>query len=383
MFGLMRHAPRLPYCGVCKTLGAVYGQRARVLLNHDTVFLAEVLLELGSEPGWNPAYRSFNCLTLPRKNTPIPLALEYTAAVTVALAHFHIADHRRDSKKLKWRLAAKWFSPQYRLAAKRLRGWRFPLDQMGAALATQAAREARPESLAHVAEPTVVSTALVFSYGVRLVGRPDLADAAHRLGGEFGALIYLLDAYEDLARDALAGEFNPLLVFPQISAREEILAIVSRLERDMSPAHAARLRISVEERLGLRPRVLQERCRQSIQDRGRDALAFARSLRDRERAGFFKGLAVLASVSVLAFLFPQHARRTESWQECLGVSMNLMALGAMFSAPPQPPPPRLNIEPMRPDQPSVNPANCCSGLRGKCIEVCGEGLCEAACDSCG
>ena len=388
MFGLMKHAPRLAYRGTCKTLGALYGQRTRMLLNHDTVFLAEVLLELGGEPSWGPAYRSFNCLTLPRKNAPIPLALEYAAAVTVVLAHFHIADHRQDSKRLKWKLAAKWLSPRYRLAAVRLRRWGFPLDEMATILATQPAREASPQSLAHVSELTRMSTAMVFSHGVRLAGRPDLAGMAHGLGDEFGALIYLLDAHEDRARDAGAGEFNPLVVFPEISAREEILAIVSRLERDMSPAHAGHLRVSVEERLGLRPRVLQERCRQSVwemaRDRARDAVTFARSLREREGAGFLKGLAVLASVSVLAFVFPQHARRAESWQQCLGVSMNLMALGAIFATPPQPPPPRgLNIEPMRPDVPSMNPATCCSGFRGKCIEVCGEGLCEAACDSCG
>jgi len=384
----MKYAPRLPYCGTCKTLGALYGQRTRMLLNHDTVFLAEVLLDLGGEPGWGPAYRSFNCLTLPRKNTPIPLALQYAAAVTVVLAHFHVADHRQDSArvagKLKWRLAARWLSPQYRLAAERLRDWGFPLDEMAAVLATQPAREASPQSLAHVSEPTRVSTALVFAHGVRLMGRPDLTGAAERLGDEFGALIYLLDAYEDRARDARTGEFNPLAVFPEISAREEILAIVSRLERDMLPAHAARLRVSVEERLGLRPRVLQERCRQSIGRRWRNAVEFARSLREREGAGFLKGLAVLASVTMLAFVFPQHARRTESWQQCLGVSMNLMALGAIFATPPQPPPPRPpHIEPMRPDPPSMNAGSCCSSCRGQCRDSCLEGLVEAACDSCG
>jgi len=50
MFGLMRHAPRLPYCGTCKTMGALYGQRSRVFLSHDVVFLAELLLEFTVMP---------------------------------------------------------------------------------------------------------------------------------------------------------------------------------------------------------------------------------------------------------------------------------------------------------------------------------------------
>jgi hypothetical protein len=271
----------------------------------------------------------------------------------------------------------KFFSREYSRAAARLRSWGFPLDEMSAILATQTAREANPKSLAHVTEPTMVSSALVFSHGMRLIGRPDLSAAAYRLGCRFGELVYLLDAFEDRERDAKTGDFNPLLAFPYISAPQEMLAIVSRLEQEMRPAHATRLRASVEERLGLRPRVLQGRCRQSMRDRVGDALAFARSMRERERAGLLKGVAVLASVSVLAFLFPHHARRTESWQQCLGVSMNLMALGAIFAAPPLPP------GPARPDAPQPNLANCGSSLRGQCIEGCGEGLCEAGCDSCG
>src|SRR5579871_3693252 len=229
MFGLMKHSPRLAYCGTCKTLGAQYGHSARALLNHDTVFLAEVLMDLVGEPAWSPAYRSFNCMRLPRDGAHIPFALEYAAAVTVVLAHFRVDDHCQDSGKLKWKLASRWISPQYARAAARLRQWRFPLDDMAVMLATQPAREAHPQSLEHVAEPTMFATALVFSHGMRLAGRADLAEDAKRLGREFGALIYLLDAYEDRARDAKSGEFNPLLAFPDIAAREELLEITGRI----------------------------------------------------------------------------------------------------------------------------------------------------------
>ena len=60
MFGLMRvkkcgmseaekHFRRLHYCGTCKTIGSLYGQKSRLLLNHDTVFLAEILSSLSDE----------------------------------------------------------------------------------------------------------------------------------------------------------------------------------------------------------------------------------------------------------------------------------------------------------------------------------------------
>src|SRR5258708_39370570 len=122
MFGLMRRAKRRPSCGSCKTLGSLYGQRSRLLLNHDTVFLAELLMELSGQPEWSRAYRSFNCLTLPKSEDEMPLELQFAATAAVAIAHFHIADHQADSGLLRWRAAWRYFSATYRRSASRHRG---------------------------------------------------------------------------------------------------------------------------------------------------------------------------------------------------------------------------------------------------------------------
>jgi hypothetical protein len=231
MFGLMRHAQRLPYCDTCKTLGSLYGQRSRLLLNHDTVFLAELLMEQSGQPEWNRAYRSFNCLTLPKSEDAMPLPLQYAATAAVTIAHFHIADHQVDSGLLRWRIAARYFSPTYRRAAARLRAWNFTLDKMTAILSTQTAREARAESLAHVAEPTASATAMIFSHGSRLMGRADLAANMYRLGHAFGYLAYMLDAFEDRERDRKSGAFNPFLELPASVARGQVLAATAEVER--------------------------------------------------------------------------------------------------------------------------------------------------------
>lgn len=384
MFGLMRHAPRLPYCGTCKTLGTLYGQRSRLLLNHDTVFLAEVLLELAGGPKltekeWLPAYQSFNCLKLPRRAECMPLALEYAATMTVVLAHFQIEDHLVDSGGFRWRAAARLFSPAYWKAARRLREWRFPLDEMTAILRTQAAREAHPRSLEQVAEPTAAATALALRHGVRLCGRPDLEQAAYELGVKFGRLIYVLDAYQDRERDTETGAFNALLAFPDLDARREVMTAAGRIAEKLSATLANRLRANVEERLGLRLPIVHLCARVGARQRLRDAVAFARSLRERESTGLIKGAAVLATVALLAFVFPHHARRAESWQQCLGVPFNLMALSSIFAFAAQPPPAPGPV--IRPAQLPPNLGSCRSCL-GPCAESCGEGLCESACDSC-
>ena len=82
MFGLMKRAERLAYCGSCKTIGALYGQRARLLLNHDMVFLAELLTD---QPEWGPAHRSFNCMAMPKEH---PRALRLRCGAAVVLGAF-------------------------------------------------------------------------------------------------------------------------------------------------------------------------------------------------------------------------------------------------------------------------------------------------------
>ena len=111
MFGLMRartcvrhteswRAWRNHYCGTCKTIGARYGQAARMALNHDTVFLSELLSALSSDPELSAAYRSFNCMAMPKRGDEMPAVLRYSSAATLVLAEFKIVDHVEDTLSL-------------------------------------------------------------------------------------------------------------------------------------------------------------------------------------------------------------------------------------------------------------------------------------------
>ncbi len=336
-------------------------------------------MEQSGQPEWSRAYRSFNCLTLPKSEDAMPLALQFAATAAVTIAHFHIADHQVDSGRLRWRGAARYFSPTYRRAAARLRQWNFPLEEMTRILGTQTTREALAESLADVAEPTALATAMIFSHGARLVGRDDLAAGMWYLGHRFGYLVYVLDAFEDRARDRKSGDFNPFSALAASEARGHVLAAADEVERALAREFAARLRSNVEERVGLRPRILhQHRCRKPLKARWRDAVGFARTLRDREHAGAIKGAAILAIVSMLAFLFPHPVRGAESWRHCLGLGMNLMALGAIFATTPSGPTPP-PVQPFTPDAPKdKRSSSCCNGFC--CCDGCD--CCDACCCDC-
>ena len=70
---------RMHYCGTCKTLGQEYGHQTRMILNFDTVFLAEILSHLSNEKleEWQDSFQAINrCFTMPDKSKNSPLLLK-------------------------------------------------------------------------------------------------------------------------------------------------------------------------------------------------------------------------------------------------------------------------------------------------------------------
>jgi hypothetical protein len=349
MFGLMRprscagkQEHRVYYCGSCKTLGSEYGQKSRLLLNHDMVFLAELLGQLGGAPReWGPAYRSYNCMSMPSES---PAVLRYAAAATVVLTHYTIEDHAGDTGRRRWRIARRLFHRMSRQALDTLGSVSFPVDALDAALRSQPAREASATSIDQVAHPTAVATALFFEHGAAIVGRPELSAALNRIGMKFGELVYLLDAYEDFERDLSSGAFNALRATGRDKAwaKQQLLALASELELLFAelPLDAAfraianaRLHSNLAAKFGDKLPLLHNvrRCevhRESWKERWRKSVAFAKQLRETENPGWLKGAAMVASVSFIAFVVPQWARGTHSSKECLSLGFNLMAIGS-------------------------------------------------------
>jgi hypothetical protein len=191
MFGLMRPASchrkvpesryrrRLHYCGTCKAIGKLYGHRYRLLLNHDTVFLAEMLSVWTGEDAtlseWDAALQSHNCLRTPERT---PFCLEYAATATLLLGDFKLLDHAADSRNRFWRWLHRRCSPEFRAASERLERWGFPTAELRDILASQQDRERRgwsdddvpSDRMKFLAEPTARATALFFRHGARLTG---------------------------------------------------------------------------------------------------------------------------------------------------------------------------------------------------------------------
>ena len=393
MFGLMKArtcnlndeqklARRLHYCGACKTIGRMYGQKSRLFLNNDTVFLAEVLTAVAqhqaSARDWAGAYQSYNCLSLPRSEAEMPLPLRLAATATVVLAEFKIKDHLSDSPSRIFNLANRVYSRSFSKAATTLEGWGFPVERLRICLESQSEREAKvaehshqadaQDPLSYLAEPTATASALFFEHGAAMAGRPELGRAAYQIGYDFGWLTYLLDALEDYERDLRKDEFNAIrqawdLTGPRLgrAERDRVEGLLWNsadrifdgidglgIDQEWSTLFKSRLRSNLSARLARRLPVLvsghvcsskgpRKSLRASWAARINSALSTGRAMAARDvgsRSGFdiatLGAPLVFGSASVIAFLFPEQARSATSYRQCLGIAFNLMFVTALI-----------------------------------------------------
>ena len=237
MFGLMKYyccssskeeraRYRQQYCGVCKTLGKLYGQQARFLLNRDLVFLSEVLTEFfpekfPSDASWNrPLARLDNCFKLPKQQDDIPLSFQVAAAYNVLMSRFKLEDNIDDAHKpvsWLWKSVNVGFSRAFGKAAQQVKAWDYPLDKVNWWMAEQRRREADQsppqeagQALDYFAEPSAHTSGLSMKQAAVIIQRADKAEQMYALGYYFGKLIYLLDALEDFDEDTEKEQFNAL-----------------------------------------------------------------------------------------------------------------------------------------------------------------------------
>ncbi|HEY3740849.1 MAG TPA: DUF5685 family protein [Bryobacteraceae bacterium] len=373
------------YCGTCKTIGARYGQAARMALNHDTVFLSELLTSLRPQAHLeqSSAYRSFNCMTLPKRDDEMPAILRYAAAATLVLTEFKVIDHIEDTGKRRWRSLARVFSKAFRAAERDLKELRFPVAALRDALHTQSAREQSGSTIADFSAPTAEATRLFFAHGANVAELgPEAGETLARIGRAFGELAYLLDAFEDYDKDRTSGAFNAVRAAYRIEDRTQPLAddtkqeIVAQLQAlvaairadlellpltpEVAASFGSRLKSNVDSKLGLRICCAPKAGRTKISRKQRwdNAIQFARRISND--APKWRAPLTVGAVALVAYLAPAHSRAATSPSECLSLSFNLMALGSVFA---------LAVSgPIPPVDPSINPgtiAKAAAAARGK------------------
>lgn len=199
---------RATYCGLCRTMGKCTGQCSRMSISYDVAFLANVrMLLLDSETN----IKKRGCLVHPFRKRGMMEPndeLRYAACASAILAYEKCRDDVADEKgmrRVKARFRCMAFRAAYRRAKKRYPSLAQSVrEQLTKLSALEAANTPSVDALAGMFGDLL---GCVFAHG--LEGND--ARLARKIGFETGRFIYILDALDDLEKDAKRGEFNPFL----------------------------------------------------------------------------------------------------------------------------------------------------------------------------
>ena len=193
------------YCGLCHTLGRRYGTAARFILNYDFTFLAILLSDPTEE-----SFCKSRCLVSPFRRRCFQAssgALELAADESVILAYWQLRDGAVDHDwlhGLKYRGISEILEPAYRRAASLRPGFdertRCQLELLG-----QLEAERCP-SIDRAAD----AFAALLGAAAQEVEDPVRRRVLEQLLYHLGRWVYLVDAADDLKKDAVSGNYNPV-----------------------------------------------------------------------------------------------------------------------------------------------------------------------------
>jgi hypothetical protein len=138
-------------------------------------------------------------------------ASQFAAAVAVSLAKVSVADDVEDSGDLLARAANGLLNRANRNAARILDSLGFDSAMIADLSTRQSSAEHDPN--ADPAQPTAHTSAGLFAMTAHLAGNPQNEAALAIIGANYGAYLYLMDAYRDFPRDMVSGDYNPLRRF--------------------------------------------------------------------------------------------------------------------------------------------------------------------------
>ena len=196
---------RTMYCGLCHTLSRRYGQAARFILNYDFTYLAILLSDRAA--GKENAGR---CYTSPIRKRPYlesTAAMELAADESVILAYWQLRDGVEDhawAAGLKYRAGARLLESAYRKAA----AFRPAFDQaVRRQLQMLSALEKEKDPSMDKAADTF---AVLLSSAAEGVEEPVRRRVLEQILYHLGRWVYLIDAADDLKKDAESGNYNPV-----------------------------------------------------------------------------------------------------------------------------------------------------------------------------
>lgn len=204
------------YCGLCKGIGKVSGQRARLVLNYDLTFLSVLLHNLSDI---DVKIEKQRCIAHQIKKRPVAVPDKLTekiGAFNVILAKYKILDDVIDSGK--GRIKNAFFSKAY----KKAKNFAPELDE----IVDKNYKILREYEKNNSDSIDMVSDSFgnMISQAVEVLLQEKTDDNVTRLSYNLGKWIYLIDALDDFDKDKKKGNFNVFInIFKDVNDKKTLL----------------------------------------------------------------------------------------------------------------------------------------------------------------
>lgn len=211
---------RAHMCGVCLSLRSDHGQLARLTTNTDAIMIS-VLVDAQRESA-SKTVSAGPCALRGMRGAqviaPAELSVRLGATTSLTLASAKASDVLAE-QEVGLSAPSALRARGARVAGSLLREKALSDTTVAAAignrallddLAGQAAIEKGGASLAEITDGSARAAAAVFAATAELAGVPENQAVLEQIGADFGRCAHLLDAVEDLEKDAKTGAFNPL-----------------------------------------------------------------------------------------------------------------------------------------------------------------------------
>lgn len=203
------------YCGVCKGIGEVCGQKARMGLSYDITFLSVIMHNLLGE---DVKVEKSHCLTHRIRAREMAAVDELTrrlGALNTLLVYYKFTDDIADENK--GRMKRLWFKKGFKRAKKK-----YPAIEriVKTNLAAQEKMEkANTDSVDRAADPMANLLAEFSDYALGEKG----TEYTHNLFYAVGKWVYLIDALDDYDKDIKKKTYNPFRLAYNAACKKDLL----------------------------------------------------------------------------------------------------------------------------------------------------------------
>lgn len=199
------------YCGLCHHIKKDFGQLPRMVLNYDLAAMGMLLDGLSPDKTY---LQKRGCMVHPMQTKPMVVknkALEYTAAMNVALVYYKLLDDVQDDKSLKSEALALTLAPYNAKFKPEIRKINH-MTKVELQKLYKLEQTKDFESIDEICHPFSLIVGNILKYYPYELANDSaqLREQLFDFGYALGKWIYMIDALDDLEKDMAKNKFNPI-----------------------------------------------------------------------------------------------------------------------------------------------------------------------------